>query len=34
MRPTAEQIANGKLAEDMGEFAAQYDQAWQNVVAG
>lgn len=34
MRPTAEQIASGKLAEDMGEFAAEYDQAWQNVVAG
>jgi spermidine/putrescine transport system substrate-binding protein len=33
MRPTAEQIANGKLAEDMGEFQGAYDQAWQNVVA-
>jgi spermidine/putrescine transport system substrate-binding protein len=33
MRPTSEQIANGKLAEDVGEFQKQYDQAWQNVVA-
>ena len=33
MRPTAEQIAAGKLAADVGEFQSQYDQAWQNVVA-
>jgi spermidine/putrescine transport system substrate-binding protein len=33
MRPSAEQIANGKLAEDVGEFQSQYDQAWQNVIA-
>ena len=33
MRPTAEQIASGKLAEDVGEFQKQYDQAWQNVRA-
>jgi spermidine/putrescine transport system substrate-binding protein len=33
MRPTPEQIASGKLAEDVGEFQSQYDQAWQNVVA-
>jgi len=33
MRPTPEQIANGKLAEDVGEFQSQYDQAWQNVIA-
>ena len=29
MRPTAEQIANGKLAEDVGEFQAMYDEAWR-----
>lgn len=33
MRPTPEQIANGKLAEDVGEFQSQYDQAWQDLRA-
>jgi len=33
MRPTPEQIANGKLNEDVGEFQSQYDQAWHDVVA-
>lgn len=33
MRPTPEQIASGKLAEDVGEFQSQYDQAWQDLRA-
>ena len=31
MRPTSEQIASGKLAEDVGEFQTQYDEAWRKV---
>jgi spermidine/putrescine transport system substrate-binding protein len=31
MRPTSEQIAAGKLAEDVGEFQSQYDEAWRKV---
>ena len=33
MRPTAEQIAAGKLAEDVGEAQGMYDEAWRAVVA-
>ncbi len=33
MRPTEEQMANGKVSEDVGEFQKQYEQAWQNVKA-
>ena len=31
MRPTPEQIAAGKLAEDVGEFQTQYAEAWRKV---
>ena len=33
MRPTPEQIANGILNEDVGEFQKQYDEAWRRVKA-
>jgi spermidine/putrescine transport system substrate-binding protein len=33
MRPTPEEIASGKLAEDVGEAQAMYDEAWRKVVA-
>ena len=33
MRPTPEQLANGVLREDLGEFNAAYDQAWADLRA-
>jgi len=33
MRPTPEQISNGILNEDVGEFQTQYDEAWRKLKA-